>query len=136
MSRLQTTIANAYHIVLGVAGLSLCVLQALVGTKMMHWSPWIIVSIASGVGAVTFLDNMKLLRSRYREAERHAARTTMQAALVVMLDLIAKGSHTDLLKLGASIFTVRRYWTRHWKVFPWYGYRLHRILRYSQACPG
>jgi hypothetical protein len=118
-----------YRILLGVSGLSVGILQALVDTKAVDWSPWTVVSIASGVGVVAFLDNMRSLRVEHQAAERNKARTTMQPALITALYLITKERDVDLLSLGASVFNIRRYWTLRWKVIPWREHRLHRILR-------
>jgi hypothetical protein len=130
----RATARIIYRVILGLAGLSVGILQAIVSTKALSWSPWTVVSIASCVGGVIFLDNMRLLRSNFQSAERHAARTSMQAALITALHLTSKEKSVDLLSLGGSVFSLRKHWTmRRWVLpipwLPWHEERLHRILR-------
>lgn len=132
---MRTARRTAYRAILGIAGLSVGILQAIVSTNALRWSPWTVVSIASGVGMVNFLDSMRLLISDQRAAGRHAARTSMHPPLVTALYLISQKTDVDLIHFGASIFCLRRYWTFRrcgipvpW--LPWYEERLHRVLRF------
>lgn len=125
----------AFRIFLAVAALALAVVQSVIVTGVRHWSPWIAVSAASGVGLLTFIDNIRQASAQYQSAQRNAARTTMQQELTTALYLITEARTVKLIDLGASVFNIRRYWTLlpalipiPW--LPWRQQRLHRILRF------
>lgn len=116
--------------VLATAGLSVGILQALVGTKVVQWSPWVVVSVASAFGAVAFLDNIRLIRHKLQAHERHAARSRMHQPLVGALNTITDLRDVQLRELGISVFAIRTSWYLKFYFFPWRKTRLKRLFRF------
>jgi hypothetical protein len=123
--------ASAYRICYALAGAALVITQALVVNKVVHWNPWVVVGIAGGVGLLAFVDNLRLLRFKFLAAERNGARARMYRPLTAAFVSISEArGNISILKLGASVFTVEKRWTRRWKIFPWREERLGRLLRF------
>jgi hypothetical protein len=132
---LRKRLGVVFRVFLAVAALALTAVQSVIVTGVRHWSPWIAVGAAVGVGGLTFIDQIRQISARYQSAQRNAARTTMQQELITLMYLITEDKTVKLIDLGASVFNIRRYWTLRpafipipW--LPWREQRLHRILRF------
>lgn len=127
---LRIALATIYRILYALAGFAVVVINALIERKVVDWDPLIAVYVASGVGFLALFDNLRLLKYKFDARERNAARTRMMVALVTALDLIAERRSVRLPQLGASVFGIKRRWTRKCFVVPWYEQRLQRLLRF------
>jgi hypothetical protein len=128
--RLWIAVTYAYRVLYALAGLVLVILQTLVVNKVVEWSPTVVVWVAIGVGAVAFIDNLRLIRFKYHAHEREAARSRMHKPLVGALNAIAEARNVPLEHLGVSVFAIRRKWRLKWYVLPWRPRRLKRIFRF------
>jgi hypothetical protein len=122
--------ATAYRVVFAAAGLSVVVLGALVNNKVVAWGPWVVVSIASAVGLVAFIDNLRLIYFKYQAHEREAARSRMHKPLIGALNTITEARGVPLEALGISVFAIRAKWGTLWRVIPWRVKQLRRIFRF------
>src|ERR1700732_925767 len=100
-------LATSYRVVYALAGLAIIVLNALIDRKVVDWDPLIAVYVASGVGLVAFLDNLRLIKFKYEAHERNAARSRMYRPLILAMDSVAEQRKVRLLKLGASVFRIQ-----------------------------
>lgn len=122
-----------FRICFAIAGLALVVVQALIVTKVVPWSGWVAVSIASGVGFVALIDNIRTASIRYRGFERNKARNRMFKPLIAALDAVTIARADEkvrLVHLGASVYIIRSFWGRRFFCVPWRKVRLHRIVRF------
>jgi hypothetical protein len=120
----------ANRLILAVAALVLAVIQSLIVTKVVKWSPWVAVVAASAVGLLAFIDNVRLAKTGYQAPERHKARSKMHKPLIFALDAISDARDVPLDALGVSVFRIKRLWTRRWKCVPWRKSQLLRLFRF------
>ncbi len=119
-----------YRIVFAAAGLSVVLLHALIDNNVVHWSPWIVVAVATAVGALAFLDNIRVIFYKYQAYQREKARSEMHKPLIAALNSITEARETPLEVLGISVFAVRRGWDLRWWVVPWWAKLLKQIFRF------
>jgi hypothetical protein len=124
------TIATGYRLLLIVGGASVGALQALVANKVVSWSPWVVVTVASVVGGIAALDNVRLLFHKLRMHEREVARSKMHKPLVGALNAVATARNIPLEKLGISVFAIRPRLGRRYVILPWRRGRLKRVFRF------
>jgi hypothetical protein len=123
-------ITTTYRVALALAGASIGVLQVLVSTKVVTWSPWVVVSIASALGAIAFVDNTRLVYHKFRMHERELARSRMHKPLIGALNAVATARGIPLQCLGISVFAVRSRLGVKGYVIPWEKRRLKRVFRF------
>ncbi|GJN99548.1 hypothetical protein NJB18091_30170 [Mycobacterium marinum] len=119
-----------WRIALAIAALVLAIVQSLIVTKRVDWSPWVAVVAAGAVGLLAFIDNVRLARVGFQAPERHKARSKMHKPLIFALDAICEARDVPLDVLGVSVFRIKRYWTRRWIFVPWRKSRLLRLFRF------
>lgn len=114
---------------LSIGMLAVGTLQAMVANKVVAWSPWLVVWVAFGVGAITFLDNVRLIRHKFRAHERNAAKARMYRPMFSALCSVSEARQVKLLEFGISIFRITPCWYLRWKLVPWRQQRLVRLVR-------
>jgi len=122
--------ASIYRGVLVIIGASVGVLTVLIETQIVHWSPWVVASVAITLGVVTCVDNVRLLAFKFQAHERGAARSRMHQPLVGALNAVAVARGVPLDKLGISVFAIRRGIGMKWWFIPWRVERLKRVFRF------
>lgn len=127
---MRVAIATTYRILLALAAGSVVVLQALILNKLVHWSPWTVVTVAAVVAGVTFLDNLRLLFYKFQAHQREASRSRMHTPLIGALNAVATARDVPLESLGISVFAIRKYLGMKWYLIPWLKQRLKRVFRF------
>jgi len=128
--KISKVLAVIYRVLFAAAGLSVVVLHALIENKVVDWSRWIVVAAAIAVGALAFIDNVRVIFYKYQAYEREKARSEMHKPLIGALDFITDYHKAPLKTLGVSVFAIRRAWRFKWRIVPWWGKQLKQVFRF------